>query len=1101
MNISFPAAKGYSPDRASGVNVLLGPTNTGKTHYAIERMLSYPSGMIGLPLRLLAREVYNRAVQKAGTAAVALITGEEKIKPESPRYWISTVEAMPRDLDLAFVAVDEIQLGADLDRGHIFTDRLLHLRGREETLLIGAATMHRAVRELLPGARIFSRPRLSRLSFAGDRKMTRLPRRSAIVAFSVEDVYAIAEWIRRQCGGAAVVLGALSPRTRNAQVDMYQNGDVDYIVATDAIGMGLNLDVDHIAFAAARKFDGWQHRRLTPAEFGQIAGRAGRYLRDGTFGTTGRCVPFDAELVEALEEHRFDAVRMLQWRNTDVDFSSIAGLAASLDSLPQEQGLVRAPLAEDQMVLDIASRDEKVVRAAKSRADIARLWECCQIPDYHKLSPAAHAELVLSVFGFVVRAGQIPEHWFARHVAAQDRVEGDLDTLSARLAEIRTWTFIANRSGWLRDPAHWQNATRRVEDKLSDALHERLAQRFVDRRTSVLMRRLRENAMLEAEVTATGDVLVEGQHVGQLNGFRFTADPEAAGEAAKALNAAAQKALASEIEGRAGRVSEAVDEAFLLANDGLIRWLGEPVGKVCAGAHVLEPRVAILADEQLTGQALAMVQRRLDAWLAQHVVKLLGPLADLEKGEGLDGIARGIAFQAAESLGVLDRPRVADAVKSLTQEARAALRKFGVRFGAYHLYLPNLIKPAPRALAAQLYALKHDGGNAIKGLDDVLHLAASGRTSLAAGKDVPRNLYRAAGFQVCEDRAIRVDILERLADLIRPAVSYRPGVSPGAPPPGAADGDGFIVTVAMTSLAGCSGDSFASILRALGYVREYRKGPAITVALVAAAVPLTPRPAGLEPTPEYGLDAGPDTRAKELPAEPRACLGQSVETAGVAVPRLDAIADAVASESAGPAALKDARQAGASVVQTSETSAAEGSGPKISQEPLPVEESLIEIWRPLRHHHHSRRSEARLHKRHIERRESAPAAAGDTATPETITQLAIPRDGVPAESPGGEMAGKAALAEVQTGSRRNAFQDRRKDGGKLGGGEQRPHFGGHQGRKQGRAQNRSGTSERSEGRFGAREKRPSERPPDPDSPFAKLLVLKARLEEKNNQDS
>ena len=397
---------------------------------------------------------------------------------------------------------------------------------------------------------------------------------------------------------------------------------------------------------------------------------------------------------------------------------------------------------------------------------------------------------MLSVFGFVVRAGKIPDDWFARHVEAQDRVDGDLDTLSARLAEIRTWTFIANRSGWLRDPAHWQNAARRVEDRLSDALHERLAQRFVDRRTSVLMRRLRENAMLEAEVTPSGDVLVEGQHVGQLNGFRFTADPEAAGEAAKALNAAAQKALASEIEGRAGRVSEAVDEAFLHANDGIIRWLGEPIGKICAGAHVLEPRVSILADEQLTGQALAMVQRRLDVWLAQHVAKLLGPLADLEKGEGLDGIARGIAFQAAESLGVLDRARVADEVKSLSQDARAALRKFGVRFGAYHLYLPNLIKPAPRALAAQLYALQHGGGDAVKGLDDVLHLAASGRTSLAADKDIQRNLYRAAGFRVCEDRAVRVDILERLADLICPAVSYRPGFSPGDPPPGTADGDG-----------------------------------------------------------------------------------------------------------------------------------------------------------------------------------------------------------------------------------------------------------------------------------------------------------------------
>src|ERR1019366_5563646 len=710
MNIPFPAAKSFSRDSSRGVTVLLGPTNTGKTHYAIERMLAHSSGMIGLPLRLLAREVYNRAVEKAGADSVALITGEEKIKPDSPRYWIATVEAMPRDLDLAFVAVDEIQLSADLDRGHVFTGRLLSLRGREETLLIGAATMHRAMRELLPGARIVERPRLSKLSFAGEKKITRLPRRSAIVAFSAEDVYAIAEWIRRQRGGAAVVLGALSPRTRNAQVDIFQNGLVDYIVATDAIGMGLNLDVDHIAFAADRKFDGWRHRRLTAAESAQIAGRAGRQLRDGTFGTTGRCPPFDASLVEQLEDHRFDPVRMLQWRNTDLDFSSIAALAASLDTLPKAQGLARAPLAGDQIALEFAARDEKVTRAAKTRADISRLWECCQIPDYRKLSPAAHGELVVSVFGFVVRAGHIPDDWFARHVAAQDRTDGRIETISARIAEIRTWTFIANRTGWLRDPRHWQSVTREVEDNLSDALHERLAQRFVDRRTSVLMRRLRENAMLEAEVTPSGDVVVEGQHVGQLNGFRFTADPAAAGEAAKALNAAAQKALASEIEGRAGRVSEAVDEAFILANDGIIRWLGEPIGNLAAGAHVLEPRVTILADEQLTGQALETVQRRLDLWLAQHVKKLLGPVKDLENGEGLEGMARGIAFHVAESLGVLDRTRVADDVKSLSQDARAALRKYGIRFGAYHLYLPGFIKPAPRALAAQLYALKHGGG-------------------------------------------------------------------------------------------------------------------------------------------------------------------------------------------------------------------------------------------------------------------------------------------------------------------------------------------------------------------------------------------------------
>ncbi len=847
-----------------GVSAVLGPTNTGKTHYAIERMLAHRSGMIGLPLRLLAREVYNRVVEKAGLESVALITGEEKIKPRDARYFVSTVEAMPRDLDLDFVAVDEIQLAADLDRGHVFTDRLLNQRGRAETLLIGAGTMSRAVQELLPGVRIQSRPRLSKLSFAGDKKMTRLPRRSAIVAFSAEDVYAIAEWIRRQRGGAAVVLGALSPRTRNAQVEMFQTGDVDYIVATDAIGMGLNLDVEHIAFAADRKFDGWQHRRLTPAEFGQIAGRAGRHMRDGTFGTTGRCPPFDAELVEALEDHRFEDVRMLQWRNNSFDFSSIADLVASLDVVPKKTGLTRAPLAEDQMVLDIAARDEKVLREAKTNADIARLWDCCQIPDYRKLSPAAHAELVLSIYGFVVRAGHIPADWFARHIGALDRVDGDLDALSARIAQVRTWTFIANRSGWLLDAEHWQGIARQVEDTLSDALHARLAQRFVDRRASVLMRRLRENAMLEAEVTTSGDVLVEGQHVGQLNGFRFTADPNAVGEAAKALNAAAQKALANEIEGRAARVHEAVDEGFVLANDGVIRWLGEPIAKVAAGAHVLQPTVRILADDQLTGPALDNVQRRLDLWLAQHVTKLLGPLTDLERGDGLDGIARGIAFQVAESLGVLERAKVAEEVKALPQEARAALRKFGIRFGAYHLYLSNLVKPAPRALAAQLWALKNGGVEEVKGIDDVPHLAASGRTSFVADKDVPKGFYRAAGFRVCGERAVRVDILERLADLIRPSIAYRPGVTPGDPPAGAADGGGFVVTVAMTSLAGCAGDNFASILRSLGYVMERRSGPPITAPLLpkAATEPLSRQPVDAASTATDGIptaEAPPET--------------------------------------------------------------------------------------------------------------------------------------------------------------------------------------------------------------------------------------------------
>src|SRR5437016_10429035 len=421
--------------RGAGVTAVLGPTNTGKTHLAIERMLAHSSGMIGLPLRLLAREVYNKVVDRVGVENAALVTGEEKIKPPNPRYWVATVEAMPRDLDLAFVAIDEVQLGADFERGHVFTDRMLNRRGREATLVLGAQTVRPMVERLLPGAHVLTRPRLSQLTFAGEKKITRLPRRSAIVACSDGEVYAIAELIRRQRGGAAVVLGSLSPRTRNAQVALYQSGDVDYLVATDAIGMGLNLDVDHIAFASDRKFDGYQFRKLNPAELAQIAGRAGRAMRDGTFGTTGRCLPFEPELAQALESHAFDSVRVLQWRNSVLDFSTLGALAASLAHIPSEQGLTRAPIAEDIQVLEHVSRDDDVRALAASRAAIERLWEVCQVPDYRKVSPAAHAEMAVTLYGFLMREGTIPPDWFSAQVAQADRTDGDIDTLANRSEE------------------------------------------------------------------------------------------------------------------------------------------------------------------------------------------------------------------------------------------------------------------------------------------------------------------------------------------------------------------------------------------------------------------------------------------------------------------------------------------------------------------------------------------------------------------------------------------------------------------------------------------------------------------------------------------
>src|SRR5476649_582319 len=565
MAISFsPQPNRASRARGAGVTAVLGPTNTGKTHLAIERMLAHSSGMIGLPLRLLAREVYNKVVDRVGAENAALVTGEEKIKPQNPRYWVATVEAMPRDLDLAFVAIDEVQLGSDLDRGHVFTDRMLNRRGREETLVLGAATVRPMVEKLLRGANIVQRPRLSTLIHTGDKKLSRLPRRSAIVAFSADEVYAIAELIRRQRGGAAVVMGSLSPRTRNAQVELFQSGDVDYLIATDAIGMGLNLDVDHVAFASDRKFDGYQFRQLSPAELAQIAGRAGRATRDGTFGTTGRCPPFEDDLVKALESHSFEPIKVLQWRNTELEFASLGALQASLAMMPVEAGLTRAPVAEDILVLEHAARDDEIRAMATSRDAIERLWEVCQVPDYRKIAPATHAELVVTLYGFLMREGRIPADWFSRQVAQADHTDGDIDTLSNRIAHVRTWTFVANRPDWLADPEHWQAVARAVEDKLSDALHERLTERFVDRRTSVLMRRLRENTMLETEIGKTGEVTVEGHVIGRLDGFMFAPDASAAGSEAKALNSAAQRSLAGEIETRATKLSQASNDQIVL---------------------------------------------------------------------------------------------------------------------------------------------------------------------------------------------------------------------------------------------------------------------------------------------------------------------------------------------------------------------------------------------------------------------------------------------------------------------------------------------------------------------------------------------------------
>jgi ATP-dependent RNA helicase SUPV3L1/SUV3 len=820
--MSRPFSPSSTAQRGRGVTAVLGPTNTGKTHLAIERMLAHDVGIIGLPLRLLAREVYDKIVARVGAAKVALITGEEKIKPPSPRFYVCTVEAMPLELEADFVAVDEVQLAADGERGHVFTDRLFHARGMNETLLLGAATMRDVVRELLPGANLVSRPRLSQLSYAGDKKITRLPRRSAIVGFSANDVYAIAELVRRQRGGAAVVLGALSPRTRNAQVALYQNGDVDFLVATDAIGMGLNLDLDHVAFAGTRKFDGQMHRDLTPAELGQIAGRAGRHMNDGTFGVTGQVPPFESDLVDRLESHSFDQVGVLQWRNRKLDFSSIERLKDSLRETPDHRRLARSRMVDDVIALENVSQDAALRDLARGPAAVKLLWEMCQIPDYRKISAVSHAELVATLYRFVLSdAGKIPADWFATQVQLADRTDGDLDTLSNRLAQIRTWTFVSHHAEWLDDPEHWQGRTRAIEDTLSDALHERLTQRFVDRRTSVLMRRLRDKEEIVAEIGPDGKIMVENHFVGSLDGFRFTPDASGEGIHGRAARHAAAKVLASELAARAGALEAAADEAIGVKPNGRIVWAGSEVARLDKGETALKPRLQLLADEHLAPADRERVTKRLDAWLAAELNRKLEPLILLSPTTDLSGLARGLAYQLSENLGVLRRDSASAEIKALDQAARAQLRKYGVRFGAFNVYIPALLKPAAADLLLLLWSL-HSGRE--HGLDAEAMPARpqQGLTSVEAGQH-PEAYWRAAGFHIAGSRAVRIDMLERLSDLIRARVAFRNGEGSAAAPAGATGDGGFRVVPDLMSVVGCSGEEFASILKALGFRRERRK--------------------------------------------------------------------------------------------------------------------------------------------------------------------------------------------------------------------------------------------------------------------------------------
>jgi ATP-dependent RNA helicase SUPV3L1/SUV3 len=1023
--------------RIRNVTAVLGPTNTGKTHLAIERMLAHQSGLIGLPLRLLAREVYDKVVARVGTEAVALVTGEEKIKPERPRYWVCTVEAMPREPDVDFLAIDEVQLAADPERGHVFTDRLLHARGREETLLLGAQTMRQAIADLVPGANFITRPRLSKLSYAGEKKITRLPTRSAVVAFSSSEVYAIAELMRRQRGGAAVVLGALSPRTRNAQVALYQSGDVDFLVATDAIGMGLNLDVDHVAFAGVRKFDGQMHRDLTPAELAQIAGRAGRHMNDGTFGVTATVAAFTTDIIERLETHAFDNVKSLQWRSRDLDFGSLDRLRDSLRRMPDEPRLARARMADDTMALENVGAVPEVAALATNPEAVARLWDVCQVPDYRKISAQDHAELVATLYRFLMGpTGRIPVDWFANQVAFADRTDGDIDTLATRIAHIRTWTFVSNRGDWLDDPEHWQGRTRAIEDALSDALHECLTQRFIDRRTSALMRGLKEKDELVAEIGQDGAVEVEKHYVGRLQGFRFYPDTQAEGIHGKATRTAAAQVLAKELAMRARRVAAAKGDACKLTPRGQVLWREEEIARLEAGEDLLKPSVILLADEAMSAADKEKVQERLNAWIAEIVGERLKPLVDLAVATDLTGLARGIAFQLSEGLGVLRREAVAEEVRALDQPARAQLRGYGVRFGAFNIYFPALLKPAAVELSLALWLLKH---GAQSGLDlaNPPTLPRPGLTSLIVDPALPEAFYRVAGFHPCGVRAVRIDMLERLADQIRPLVAWRPDPANGAaqPPKGATGDGGFRVTPEMMSFLGCSSSDVGEVLQKLGFRLE--------------RVPVRSEPKPVE-----------EARAEE--AQAAAAPATASLEAGPAEGAVDGAAAAPAAESGAapgsPEAPGEEARADAAAVPTTAT-----------REAAPAEPRMEEIWRP--------RRQGRHQGERARRRETAAEPAKAEASPQRVREG---HDGRHKRREGQGAPGGHAAPGGQGRQERQDRQDHPRDR------HERRHGAGRREDRSPRPFRHSASPAPKAGI-------------DPDSPFAALSSLKAALEKQSQE--
>ena len=780
------------------VTAVLGPTNTGKTHLAVETMMEYESGIIGFPLRLLAREIFDKCVNKIGAEKVALITGEEKIIPKLPKYYICTVESMPQDMMVDFIAVDEIQMCVDHERGHIFTDRLLHARGDKLTMFLGSHTMKSLISSLVDGVEFVNKERYSNLTYSGYKKISRLNPKTALIAFSIDEIYAIAELVRRQKGGAAIIMGSLSPKTRNSQVELYQSGDANFLVATDAIGMGINMDINNVSFSSLIKFDGKKNRKLNLSEISQIAGRAGRHINDGTFGVTGECKQLSFDEVEKLEKHELQKIDVLYWRNSEINFDSLDNLVSSLEKNTNNKFLKRINDCEDEKVLKFLIKNNNNLKNKLSKDFVKTLWECCQIPDFSKKAYGSHIEVVKKIFEFLTsNSGKVTNEYMKKQLEYLDKYDGNIDTLANRISNVRTWSYVANKKNWANNPDYWVERTKCIEDKLSDKLHEELTKSFVDKRISILSRTLKQDVALATEIKNENEVIIDEQYIGRLSGLKLDLDlkSESLKTDIKSLKKAARQAIAPELMRRVNRIIRS--EVLRLDNDHKIYWMDSPIAYISKGTNYLNPKLRLIVDEAIDPETKEKLKINLEKKLRTLISSELSDLVNLIKSKFKNNYARALCYQLFEKNGVMKRKTVNEMIKNISKDDRSNLRKAGVKIGRYHIFLPRMLKPSAVNLRVKLWKLYYP--------EDKKYIIPKSGLNFLKNETIENNKFLLiCGFENFNKFYIRVDILERF--FLKIIENIKDGI--------------FKIDSNMINLIGCSKENFYKLLELMEYKRK-----------------------------------------------------------------------------------------------------------------------------------------------------------------------------------------------------------------------------------------------------------------------------------------